>query len=255
MLLRIPFTVLFFMLCAFSNAQNSGKIIYDEVMVFDIKVPENLENRDEIIAKMPKDRRSKKEIIFNKDAALYRTHETGEEEEEEFGGRRGRGWRMRMGGSSDLKTFWNREENRLVEQRSFMGKDFLIKDEVEKQAWKITGEMSRIQGYTCMKATIEDTTGIKTAWFTPEIPVGVGPYLFGEFPGAVLKYEDTGRKWSVTATAVDLETEINTSELEEPTKGKEITRKEFRAMMKKKRKEMREMYGKKSGGFRMEIRQ
>jgi len=48
-------------------------------------------------------------------------------------------------------------ENRYVNEMEFLGKELLIKDDLESYDWKITGETKNIGAYTCYKATRERT--------------------------------------------------------------------------------------------------
>lgn len=64
----------------------------------------------------------------------------------------------------------------------------------EKIVWDISDETALINGLRCIKADgIIKTPGFKdtkiTAWFTPDLPISLGPHgLFG-LPGLILKYK------------------------------------------------------------------
>ncbi|MFC5194681.1 GLPGLI family protein [Bizionia hallyeonensis] len=83
-----------------------------------------------------------------------------------------------------------------------------------------------------------------TAWYTPQIPVSNGPGEYGGLPGLILEI-NADRTTMLCSKIV-----LNPSEKEtikKPTKGKEVTRKEYNAIMKQKMEEMREMYGGRGG--------
>lgn len=147
--------------------------------------------------------------------------------------------------NSDNQTYINSKTDDFVEQQDFMGKTFLIKGKPEAMKWKITGEMSIIMNYPCMKATFEDTTGLIEAWFTTEIPLNIGPEKYRGLPGAILKLSTPRDQRPKVLTAVEINfREITTEELVEPTEGKEVTREEYYEIVRKKMQEMRE-----NGGF------
>lgn len=57
--------------------------------------------------------------------------------------------------------------------------------------WKLTSDTMRMIGYVCNKATANFRGRNYTAWFTPEIPIPLGPYKFFGLPGLVLKVNDS----------------------------------------------------------------
>lgn len=89
---------------------------------------------------------------------------------------------------------------------------------------------------------------IVTAWYTPQIPVNQGPGEYWGLPGLILEVS-SGRTTILCSKIV-----INPEEKEEikvPSKGKEVTQKEYSDIMKKKIEEMQEMYGGRGrGNFR-----
>lgn len=153
---------------------------------------------------------------------------------------------MRRYANPNNMTYRNVTENKFVEQKDFMGKTFLIKGQPEELTWKMTGEMKEIVGYPCIKATYEDTTGIIEAWFTPQLPVSIGPENYGQLPGMILEMYIKKDKKRLLAIEIET-TEINADEFIEPSKGKEVTREEFHQIMRDKFKEMRQN----GGGFGM----
>lgn len=57
--------------------------------------------------------------------------------------------------------------------------------------WKLTSDTMHILGYNCNKASAVFRGRNYTAWFTPEIPIPLGPYKFFGLPGLVLKVNDS----------------------------------------------------------------
>ncbi|MDQ1858520.1 GLPGLI family protein [Chryseobacterium sp. WLY505] len=56
--------------------------------------------------------------------------------------------------------------------------------------WKITKEKKKIANYNCQKAEVEYGGRKWDAWFTNEIPLPQGPYVFYGLPGLIVKISD-----------------------------------------------------------------
>lgn len=250
LLFLLPFT-------AFAQPQNQGVVKYEQLIEINIdlsKIPEGMGDMAKLI---PKEQRYMKQLSFNASASLF----VAVEEEDEEIATEGPGTRMRMWMErSEDQIYTDLKKNQIVEKKDFFGRTFLIKDSPEKLGWKMTGEQKEILGYPCMKATVEKDSVPMEAWFTPSIPVSTGPETMGmQLPGLVLemsilpKGNSRQGKVTYTATSVTLD-KVNKSDLSEPKKGKEVTREEFKAIVKTKIKEMQEQMGGKGGrGPRMHI--
>ena len=83
------------------------------------------------------------------------------------------------------------------------------------------------------------------AWYTPEIPVNQGPGEFWGLPGLIL--EVSADRTTMLCTKIVLNPEVKEI-IEIPEKGKEVTKKEYSDIMKKKMEEMRQMYGGRNRG-------
>jgi GLPGLI family protein len=57
--------------------------------------------------------------------------------------------------------------------------------------WEITADQETLNGYACTKATTTYAGRNYIAWFTSEIPIADGPYIFGGLPGLIVKIYDT----------------------------------------------------------------
>ncbi|WP_281756609.1 GLPGLI family protein, partial [Neptunitalea chrysea] len=73
------------------------------------------------------------------------------------------------------------------------GAYYLVKQQVIDNAWVITKETKKLQGYTCYKAIFyrETLRGKQkvTAWFTPQLSVPFGPSGFDGLPGLILQVQ------------------------------------------------------------------
>lgn len=150
----------------------------------------------------------------------------------------------------------NVKENRYTNETEFLGKEFLVKGDLESQDWVITGETKKIGAYTCYKAnrtntiysSLSKSTSINdeesnkkedskskeitvVAWYTTDIPVNHGPIGNWGLPGLILEINN-GVTVSICINLV-----LNPKEkitIEEPIKGKEISGEDYDKLMKKK---------------------
>jgi len=222
-------------------------------------------------------------LTFNKEESSYK-----EEEVLEAPGQGG-GFRMMMGSFTGGTQYKNVKSQKMLQEQEFFGKQFLVKDSLQKLDWKLGSETKQIGKYLCMKATAmkqvdeldfrsmrrrndraEDTEKQKdstktsslidevevpkeievTAWYTPQIPISQGPSDYWGLPGLIL--EINADRTTILCSKIIM----NPAEKEEikmPSKGKEVTQKEYNAIIKKKMEEMREMRGGRGqrGGIRI----
>ncbi len=125
-----------------------------------------------------------------------------------------------------------------------VGKAYLMKDQLQDINWKISKEKLQVAGFDTYKATgvMNDSIPV-TAWYTPKINIKDGPDRIWGLPGLILKteFEMNGAGIIITATKVAVkEEEIK---INKPSKGQEITEKEFYEEMKALQEKMKEMYG------------
>lgn len=221
-------------------------------------------------------------LNFDKTSSIYK-----EEEKLEAPGQGGGRMMMSMMGGGGTH-FKNVKEQKYAVDKEVFGKEFLIKDELPKYEWKMEGESRQIGNYTCFKATAvvkidesdfrnyrfkdkeedkketqKDSTKtsstnlmdqwempkekIITAWYSPEIPVNQGPENYWGLPGLILEVNDG--KTTILCSKIVLNSKDKV-EIKAPTKGKEISQKEFDETVKKKMEEMREMWRNNRGGGR-----
>jgi GLPGLI family protein len=190
-------------------------------------------DRPELRSMIPEFATSEKELYFNREASFI----TDIEDESAAGGSR-RMFRMGAMGKSDL--YINLSEERKLEQIDFFGDIYLIDDEVKRYPWMLRGEMKKIQGMVCQLAyfeSVEDSLYVE-AWFTPEIPLGIGPEMFRGLPGAVLSADVNLGERVYTATSIKARP-LKDKELKIPSKGKKVTQKEYDDMVKTRMEEFR----------------
>ena len=225
------------------NGQSSGEIVYEETMDLHRRMTGDREQFKEFV---PQFRSSKMVLLFDDHEALYRAEEGDDEEvdAEHEGGR----MRMRFMRAAAGTVWLNYVDGLRVEERDFMDKKFLIRGEPESYPWKLSGESMQVGQYLCQKATFEDSNRQVVAWFTPMVPVPLGPGEFGKLPGLILHIDINDGERTITAQEINLK-EIDSGLIVEPKKGKEVTQEEFHEIVREKMKEMREENG--GRGFRM----
>jgi GLPGLI family protein len=223
--------------------QTEGRITYEEKVDMHRRIPEE---RAEMKDMIPHYRSSFFELHFTEDASKYRAVE--EDEEEMTGSQGGAHFRMRFS-APRREVYKSLADDRMVDEREFMTKMFLIKGHAAPFEWKIADGQKQILQYHCMKATWQDSVQNYVAWFTPQIPVANGPAEFGGLPGMVMQVEINEGERVITATEVIGET-VDEELLKEPKKGKEVTQEEFREIV---REKTREMHGSQGGGGPMII--
>ncbi|TXG38470.1 GLPGLI family protein [Seonamhaeicola maritimus] len=254
-----------------------GVATYKTKRKLDIKLDStqvNSEMHQRMMAMLKKQFEKTYILTFDKESSVYK-------EEEALEAPQAGGMRMVVmtAGASDI-LYKNIKENRFTSQSEVLGKIFLVKDELEKQDWTLEKDTKFIGEYTCHKATMKRMIEVResgisingdrdfddentepemrevavTAWYTMQIPVNSGPARFHGLPGLILEVND-GEETIICSKIV-----LNPKEkltVKEPVKGKEISQKDFEAVVEKKMQEQAEKYEHRrgdDGGHRIEIR-
>jgi GLPGLI family protein len=251
-------------LCGKINAQEfKGEATYKSKRQIDVKLDSTQMDTgmQQQVMEMLKKQFEKTHILtFNKEESIYK-------EEESLGAPNPQGMEMVMigGGGSDV-LYKNIKEKRKTNQTETFSKLFLVKDDLKEHQWTLESETKNIGEYTCFKATmtreVEDVesgftlrteenddqhedeekkmkTITITAWYTPQIPVSSGPAGYHGLPGLILETNDGSQTIICSKIVINPK---KSNDIVEPTKGKEVTQKEFDAIMEKKLKEMEERF-------------
>lgn len=162
----------------------------------------------------------------------------------------------------------NVKSNTQLQEQEFYGKKFLINDVLQTIEWKLESETKNIGNYTCFKATASiptqeltwysfswdnlretnnseiDSTQTKDikmtlveAWYTPQIPVRHGPLEYWGLPGLILEVS------ADNTTMLCSKLVLNPGEIIEiaaPSKGKQVTKLEYRTIINNKMVEFRD---------------
>ena len=205
-----------------------GTVKYEQITRFNWNYePTGNVQRDNWFASLPKSQTKAKVLYFNLEYSLYK--EDLSSENEALNPRvQGMLDRMAFGQlpKPDLKKiFVDRKKNQKTELVELMTRFFLIENELESQTWKPGNKQRKVQGYTCQEATKKSGEEIITAWFTPNIPISIGPDNYSGLPGLILAI-DINEKNVILATSVDLATPPD-SNLSKPKDGKKIKQEAF----------------------------
>lgn len=95
--------------------------------------------------------------------------------------------------------------------------------------WKLENETKDILGYLCNKATTKYRGRKYTAWYSKEIPINNGPYVFQNLPGLILEIEDSKSNFHFTAIAMDKKP--NRIYLRNEKRILTVTREQFRKVL------------------------
>ncbi|MGC1472533.1 MAG: GLPGLI family protein [Psychroserpens sp.] len=202
-------------------------------------------------------------LTFNKEASIYK-----EEEALKAPTAAGLGLVVSSSGGGDV-IYKNTKTKTYTNQNDFLGKVFLIQDQLKPLPWELGSETKNIGSYTCFKATIteavevtnhtwstgkieaknkteetETKTKTTTAWYTPQISVSNGPALFYGLPGLILEINDGQQTIICSKIVLNPEDKID---IAEPTKGKKVNAQEFEDITLKKIQEMNERNATSSG--------
>lgn len=225
----------------------SGRISYEEKIKLEVKLEGDASQYSDII---PKERQSEKILSFSNDATLF---ETGKDIAEDMTQVHEEGVNIKLVTSGDNKIFTDLKNKKIIEQREFMNRMFLVEQELPETDWKITGNQKVILGYPCMEATKLDTAGGKTiVWFAPSFEIKGGPAGFCNLPGMVLEADiKDGSRTYIAKSIVPVDP--GELKIKKPGDGKKVTEEEYNKIVADKMKEMGIEDGKGGDGAQVRI--
>lgn len=219
-------------------AAQEGTVSYTVTTTVEIELPPELAHMQDQI---PTENTSERVLLFNETEALTMNPPSEESEDNvpdpstamESGGVnvviRTRG------ASNEDQTYVNLETGEVIEKQNFLGRTFRITGDASPLAWRLTGEQSEFLGYAAQKAVATRDSTTYEAWFTPQIPVSVGPEQYGGLPGLILVLTAGNRTFE--ATSVDL-SPLAEGAIAEPTDGREVTSEEFAEIVEERMRDM-----------------
>lgn len=105
------------------------------------------------------------------------------------------------------KNLANKEAGKIV--TSPLSRDQFELTIDERLVWAIHAEKTTISQYACQKATVSYGGRSWTAWFTAEIPLQEGPYVFHGLPGLIVKISDDTASYDFTLVQVKTSNQNN----------------------------------------------
>jgi len=161
----------------------------------------------------------------------------------------------------------NVKTNTQLQEQEFYGRKFLINDALQPIEWKLESDTKKIGNYNCFKATAaiptneltwysfswdklretneseSDSTQVEEikmtlveAWYAPQIPVRHGPLEYWGLPGLILEVSADNTTMLCSKLILNPDEVI---EFEAPSKGKEVTKLEYRTIINEKMVEFR----------------
>jgi len=135
----------------------------------------------------------------------------------------------------------SRADSTVTDRREVMDQSFIMEDKWIAPEWNIAKMkvgMKEIPLPTQLATAVSIEGDTLTAYFTPSIPLGIGPRGYGGLPGAIvyLKVQKNNRTTEYKMTTMQPNAE---NDMTKPADEKIITREEFDKQMKRAR-EMRE---------------
>jgi GLPGLI family protein len=205
-----------------ANAQiKQGTIIYER------KVDVHRRMQDaQMKAMVPQFQTTKSELVFNDNISVYKALPE-DNAPDPFNNGGGNVVMIKIGGPGDnVVLYKNYSNQKFLEQTELADKAYIIDDTIKASAWKLSDETKTVMNHACKKATMKTERGSDvTAWYTEDIPSPVGPDTFGGLPGTILLVDVNNGEMVYTAT--ESKKEADEKELNEPSKGKHITRADF----------------------------
>jgi len=239
-------------LFAANGQQTQGRVVYQRTV--QMQMP--MRGGGEMEQMMPRTLKEKFEVLFGNGQSLRRSLDDEDAQEEMSAESGGMHIKMKLGDDDYDVTYTNFSAGRVVMQREFAARNYIVADSIHKLNWKLTGESRTILGYPCQQAVsqrigkrmtmavengemknreVADTLNI-TAWFTLAVPVPAGPEYQGQLPGLILAIDiNNGR---VAYQALELTQQVDIKEVKEPAKGRKVTQEEFAKERDKVMKEM-----------------
>lgn len=217
-----------------------GKVIYEQIIDYNLEGAYDDPRWDAYIADLPKTGKSTHILTFTMSQALYEEDLS----QKPVMSQQLRGAIMKANYSKTpkpevKKIFYDLEKKDRIEQTAFMTRFFLVETAIQQQAWKLNNKKKKVLDYICLGADLKVGEETITAWFTPEIPIAVGPEHYYGLPGLILGLEKNGEVFML-AISIDL-TPPEQNTLNSLDKGQKLSPEKFDRIVEEKSKEYQKM--------------
>lgn len=122
--------------------------------------------------------------------------------------------------------FKYREANQVKVEAQMLDNIYIYDEPAVPLDWKITEETKEYFDYTVQKATTSFAGRDYEAWFTIEIPINDGPYVFYGLPGLIVELYDTKKHYHFGLLSMNKLSNPKTWQISDNVKN--LTRKEFK---------------------------
>jgi GLPGLI family protein len=102
-------------------------------------------------------------------------------------------------------------ENKVYEYSDLIFPDhFIFESSLNGNTWEVLDEFEEYEGHKVQKAITHHGGRVWEAWFSAEIPINDGPYVFGNLPGLILKIKDSKNHYSFQMIKIEKKNEVLT---------------------------------------------
>src|SRR5699024_8929785 len=124
-----------------------------------------------------------------------------------------------------LEIYKNLHEGKTIAKNTLAKKDYIYQESQVPLDWNIASESKDYSGYQAQKATTSFAGRDYEAWFTMEIPLPDGPYVFSGLPGLIVELYDTQNHYHFSLLSVEKLEEPKDWELE---KTEEVSKEAYK---------------------------
>jgi len=228
--------VILFLMSHINYSQNIvSEVIYKKHISVDLSKKEKGLASDILAKSFQKMEDLEYVLIFNKKESLFKEKETMVSDD--GANALSNSLSKMLGGGNDI-FYTNLKDRKILQQKEFSSKFFIIESFFKKNNWEMSNENKKIGKDLCYKATstmaIETIRGTKIkeviAWYNPLIPSSFGPVGYGGLPGLIVEL-NVG-EIIFAAKEISLK-KFKNLKIEPPKKGQVITEEEFQEIVKK----------------------
>ena len=123
---------------------------------------------------------------------------------------------------TNTNWFFKPDKNKIVKSIQVQSKHKVIHDQLPDYKWEILEEYDTIGKYQVIKAKTFFRGRTFIAWFTPNIPVGYGPWKLNGLPGLILKMHDKDHLFLWYIKAINLNAKVTDTDFNIPTTKNDI---------------------------------
>jgi GLPGLI family protein len=104
----------------------------------------------------------------------------------------------------DYVIYRDRDKEEIFDVITLLSKEYVVKDSLSCQNWKIKNDMKEVAGRICMNASYYDSIKKKEviAWFALDLPISIGPDKYCGLPGMILEINEANGAVVYTATSI-----------------------------------------------------